>query len=116
MLRINYIFSIAALFMLLILLIPASCAVSRVIYNENVEIHGILVRVVLLESREMHELVISMQEPGHAIKERVFLVNWIPGYLEIDDYNADSRLDIKIVSTNDEVHYFYSTELGFIDI
>lgn len=112
----NPIFTIASVLSLLILMIPASCAVNRVIYTENVEIHGLLVRVVLLESREMNELVISMQEPGHAIKERVFLVNWIPSYLEIDDYNADSRLDIKIISTSDEVHYFYSTELGFIDI
>ncbi len=111
----NSLFTIAAVLLLLTMLNLTSCAVNRVIYTENVEKHGLLVRVVLLESREMHELVISMQEPGHAIKERVFLVNWIPSYLEIDDYNADSRLDIKIVSTNDEVHYFYSTELGFID-
>ncbi|MCK5115211.1 MAG: hypothetical protein KAR44_01340 [Candidatus Aegiribacteria sp.] len=105
---------IAALLSLLIILIPASCAVNRVIYTENVEIHGLLIRVVLLESREMNELIISMQEPGHAIKERVFFVNWIPDFLEIDDYNSDSRMDIKIISTNAEVHYFYSTELGLI--
>ena len=110
----NSLSTIAAILSLLILLIPASCAVSRVMYTENVEIYGLLIRVVLLESREMYELVISMQEPGHAIKERVFLVNWIPSYLEIDDYNADSRLDIKIISTSDEVHYFFSTELGLI--
>ncbi len=107
-------FRTAALLTLLTLLTLNSCAVNRVIYTENVEIHGLLIRVVLLESREMNELVISMQEPGHSIKERVFFVNWIPDFLEIDDYNADSRLDIKIISTNDEVHYFYTTELGFI--
>ena len=110
----NSIFITAAVVSLLILPILPSCAVNRVIYTENVDIHGLLIRVVLLESRDMNELVISMQEPGHAIKERVFLVNWIPQFLEIDDLNADSRLDIKIISTNDEPHYFYSTELGLI--
>ncbi len=110
----NSIFRITPVISLLILLILTSCAVNRVIYNENVEIHGLLIRVVLLESPQMHELVISMQEPGHSIRERVFFVNWIPHLLEIDDYNGDSRLDIKIISTNDEIHYFYSTELGLI--
>ena len=110
----NTLFSIIALLILLTFVIPASCALNRVIYSENVEIHGLLIRVVLLESRELNELVISMQEPGHLIKERVFFVNWIPYFLEIDDYNADSRLDIKIISTNDEIHYFYSTELGLV--
>ncbi len=112
--KFSTLFSTPALLTLLTLLTLNSCAVNRVIYTENVEIHGLLIRVVLLESHEMNELVISMQEPGHSIKERVFFVNWIPDFLEIDDYNADSRLDIKIVSTNDEVHYFYSTELGLI--
>ena len=114
--KFNSLFCTAAVTSLLILLIFTSCAVNRIIYTENVEIHGLLIRVVLLESRDMNELVISMQEPGHAIKERVFFVNWIPSFLEIDDFNDDSRLDIKIVSTTDEVHYFYSTELGFLNI
>jgi hypothetical protein len=112
--RLNYLFIITAAVSMLILPILSSCAVNRVIYTENVEIHGLLIRVVLLESRELNELVISMQEQGHSIKERVFYVNWIPDSLEIDDYNEDSMLDIKIVSTNDEVHYFYSTALGII--
>ena len=112
--RFNFLFIIAASILILTMPILTSCAVNRVIYTENVEVHGLLIRVVLLESRELNELVISMQEPGHSIKERVFFVNWIPNFLEIDDYNADSMLDIKIVSTNDEVHYFYSTALGLI--
>ncbi|NOQ23135.1 MAG: hypothetical protein GQ565_10880 [Candidatus Aegiribacteria sp.] len=114
--KFNFLFSIAVILSLLAQQLVMSCAVNRVIYNEKMEMDGVLVRVVLLESREMHELVISMQEPGHFVKERVFLVNWIPHLVEVDDYNGDSRLDIKILSTGDEAHYFYSTELGFVDI
>jgi len=109
-------FRITGVLALLMLLILTSCALNRIIYEQNIETDGILLRVVLLESQQLNELVISMQEPGHAIKERVFLINWIPDTLELDDYNGDSRLDIMIRSTMDEEHYFYSTELGFIDI
>ncbi|MEN8208587.1 MAG: hypothetical protein ABFR50_04970 [Candidatus Fermentibacteria bacterium] len=113
--KLNSFFSAAALFSALFILIMPSCAVNRVVYSENIEIDNLFARVILLESREMYELIVSMQEPGHAIRERVFLVNWIPDLLEVDDYNSDSRQDILIVSTNDEPHYFYSTELGFVD-
>ncbi len=112
----NSLFRIVAVLSLLALQSLASCAVNRVIYNEQMEIDGVLIRVVVLDSREMKELVISMQEPGHPIRERVFLINWMPDLLEIDDFNGDSRLDLKIISTGDEVHYFYSTERGIVDI
>ncbi len=115
-LKLNSLFSIAAVLSLLTLQSLASCALNRVIYNKQMEIDGILIRVVLLDSRELNELVISMQEPGLPIKERVFLINWIPYLVEIGDYNGDSMLDLEIVSTSDEVHYFYSTELGIVDI
>jgi len=107
---------IAAVLSLLTFLTLPSCAVNRVIYKENMEIDGILIRVIVLDSRELNELVISMQEPGHAIRERVFLINWMPDTVESDDYNSDSMMDIKIVSIDDVTHYFYSTELGFVDI
>ncbi len=107
-------FSTAVLLFLLALQTLASCAVNRVIYNEQLEIDGVLARVVLLTSNDLNELVITMQEPGDPIKERVFLINWMPEILEIDDYNDDGNLDVKIISTADEVHYFYSTERGFV--
>lgn len=114
----NYtsILGILTIFFLIILLAVTSCAINRVIYTENMETDGILIRIVVLDSPDFNELIISMQEPGYAIKERVFRINWMPDSVEIDDYNDDSRLDIKIISTGDEVHYFYSTELGIVDI
>ncbi|MCD4702185.1 MAG: hypothetical protein K8S24_10060 [Candidatus Aegiribacteria sp.] len=108
--------SITAVMSILILQAFTSCAVNRVIYNEQMEIDGFLVRVVVLDSSDLKELVISMQNPGQPIRERVFYVNWIPELLEVDDYNSDSRLDLLIISTSDEKHYFYSTEMGIVDI
>ncbi len=102
--------------LLLFLQLSSSCAVNRVRYSEDIETDGILTRIVLLDAREMNELVITMQNPGHRIKERVFLINWMPDHVEIDDYNGDSRLDVKITSASGETHYFFSTELGFVDI
>ena len=101
---------------LLLLQVFSSCAVNRVVYNEMTEIDGVLVKIVVLNSSDMKELVISMQEPGHPIRERVFLINWMPVQFEVDDYNSDSMLDIMILSTIDEPHYFYSTEQAFINI
>ena len=107
------------LFAVIILLIgqilTLSCAVDRVRYSEEIEIEGILARIIMLDSRDLSELVISMQKPGHRIRERVFLVNWEPDSVEIDDYNDDSMLDILVISTNNEPHYFYSTEQSFVD-
>jgi len=101
---------------LLFLQVFSSCAINRVVYNEMIEIDGVLVKIVVLNSSDMKELVLSMQEPGHPIRERVFLINWMPEQFEIDDYNNDSLLDIKIRSTIDESHYFYGTEQAFINI
>ncbi len=112
----NSLSGITALLSMMILQTLASCAVNRIIYSEHMEIDGVLARVVVLSTRELNELVISMQNPGEPIKERVFLINWMPEYVEIDDYNGDSRMDFKIVSIGDVVHYFFSTELGFVDI
>jgi hypothetical protein len=94
----------------------SSCAVTRVMYNEQTESEGLLAKVVVLDSDELMELVITMQESGGPIRERVYLVNWMPDYFEIDDYNGDSRPDFRIVSTSNEPHYFYSTAHGFVDI
>ena len=101
---------------LLILQLSSSCAVNRVVYNETADFDGVLVKIVVLNSSDLKELVVSMQEPGHPIRERVFLINWMPEQFEVDDYNSDSMLDIKILSTIDEPHYFYSTEQAFINI
>jgi len=101
---------------LLLLQVFSSCAVNRVVYNEMTEIEGVLVKIVVLNSSDLKELVISMQEPGHPIRERVFLINWMPDQFEIGDYNSDSMLDFKILSTTDEPHYFYGTEQAFISI
>jgi hypothetical protein len=109
-------FGFATALSLLILQTISSCAVNRVIYNEQMEFDGILAKVVVLDGSDLKELVISMQEPGHPIRERVFRINWIPDIVEIGDYNSDSRMDVKIISTNDETHYFYGTEHAFIDI
>jgi hypothetical protein len=57
-----------------------------------------------------------MQEPGHVVRESVFRINWMPDIIEIDDYNDDSMLDVKIVCTDGVAHYFYGTRLAFIDI
>lgn len=94
----------------------SSCAVNRVIYNESTTEEGLLARVVVLKTGEMMELVITMQETGGPIRERVFRVNWMPDHYEISDYNDDSRPDFRIVSTAGETHYFYSTAQGFVDI
>ena len=101
---------------ILLLQLFSSCAINRVVYNEMTEIDGVLVKIVVLNSSDMKELVLSMQEPGHPIRERVFLINWMPDQFEVDDYNNDSILDIKIRSTIDESHYFYGTEQAFINI
>lgn len=106
-----FLLSIAALAAL-----SSSCAVTRVIYNEQTEMEGLLAKVVVLESSDLMEMVITMQESGGPIRERVFLVNWMPDHYEIDDFNGDSRPDFRIFSTNDEPHYFYSTAQGFVDI
>ena len=100
----------------LLIVLSASCAINRVIFTEEIEIDGTMAKVVLLDGFDLKELVITMQEPGHQIRERIFRVNWIPDLVEIDDYNDDSMLDVKIVSTSGEVHYFYGTEQAFIDI
>ncbi len=94
----------------------ASCALTRVLYSEETDLDGVQAKVVVLDSGNMNELVITMQETGGAFKERVFRINWMPDHYEIDDYDNDSHLDFKIVSTSGEVHYFYGTELGFRDI
>jgi hypothetical protein len=94
----------------------AACAVNRVLYNEETQMDGVLARVVVLDSSNLMELVITMQETGGPKRERVFSVNWMPDYFELGDYNEDERLDFKIVSTSGEPHYFYSTAQGFIDI
>ncbi len=62
-------FSTAVLLFLLALQTLASCAVNRVIYNEQMEIDGFLIRVVVLNSSDLKELVISMQNPGQPIRE-----------------------------------------------
>lgn len=111
----NSIFCIAIVLSLLSFQV-FSCAINRVIFTEEMEIDGTLVKIVVLDSRQMKELVISMQEPGNAIRESVFRINWMPDIVEIDDYNDDSMLDVKIVSTIGETQYFYGTEMAFIDI
>lgn len=94
----------------------ASCAVTRVVYDERSEADGVLAEVVVMESSQMMEMVIRMQEPGHPIREGVYRVNWLPEYYEIRDCNNDSVPDMRIVSTEGEEHLFYGTARGFIDI
>lgn len=105
-----------AVLLSLLILQTVSCAINRVIFTEEMEIDETLVKIVVLDFNQMNELVISMQEPGHAIREAVFRINWMPEYIEIDDYNDDSMLDVKIVSTNGVTEYFYGTGKAFIDI
>lgn len=94
----------------------SSCAVTRVVYNREEHREDLLAKVVVLDSSELMELVITMQENGGPIRERVFRVNWMPDHFEIEDFNGDSRPDFKIISTGNETHYFYSTEHGFVSI
>jgi len=100
--------------LILSILSSTSCAVNRVILNKKLEVDGVQARVILMNSSELMELVISMQEPGHSIRERVFRINWTPDIIEIGDFNNDSIMDVKIISTSAEVHYFWGTERAFI--
>lgn len=96
--------------------IGASCAVNRVLFNESVQQEGLMARVVVLESGEMNELVMTIQESGGPIRESVFRINWMPDHFEIKDYNRDSMTDFLVVSTSGENHFFYGTAAGFMDI
>ncbi len=100
---------------LLLVQLAPSCALNRVQYSRQIDYDGTLVRIVLLERHALNELVIGMQTPGCRIIESVFLVNWMLDHIEIADFNGDSSLDVRIVSTGEEVHYFYNTGLGFVD-
>lgn len=94
----------------------SSCAVTRVVYDERRETDGILAEVVVMESSQMMEMVIRMQETGKPIKEGVYRVNWLAEDYEIQDCNGDSIPDLRIVSTEGEEHIFQGTARGFIDI
>lgn len=106
----------AAVAALIFISLCASCAVTRVVYDERKEADGILAEVVVMESSQMMEMVIRMQEPGSPIREGVFRVNWLPDYYEVRDCNEDSVPDMRIVSKAGEEHLFFGTARGFIDI
>lgn len=112
----NRTFRAAALAGVVFTVIFSSCAVTRVVYDERKSVDGLLAEVVVMESSQMMEMVIRMQEPGRPIREGVYRVNWLPEYYEISDCNQDSIPDMRIVSTEGEEHLFLGTALGFIDI
>lgn len=101
---------------LTLLLCIASCAVDRVLYNEETRQGDIMTRVVVLDCSDMKELVITMQERGGPVRERVYRINWMPVSFSVMDMNEDGFEDVIIISTGDQEHLFYSTERGFLDL
>lgn len=99
-----------------VLLFFVSCAVTRVLYNEETRQDDLMTRVVVLDCIEMKELVITMQETGGPVRERVYRINWMPDSFSVEDMNEDGLKDVRIVSTGDQEHVFYSTERGFLDL
>ena len=98
------------------LLYFTSCAVTRVLYNEETSQDDLMTRVVVLDCPELKELVITMQERGGRVRERVYRINWMPDSFTVVDMNEDGLKDVRIISTGDQEHVFYSTERGFLDL